>query len=52
MITLVKQNLHQEPYDKQEILEILGVSADELNQISLSERTRDRKCKRNLSDPA
>lgn len=39
MIALVKENLHEQAYDKQEILELLGVSAEQLQKTSLSANT-------------
>ena len=39
MVVLVKSELHPEPYSKKEICDILGVTPDELNSISLSEKT-------------
>ena len=41
MIQLVNETLHKEPYSKQEVCEILKVTEEELNSISLSERTYD-----------
>ena len=41
MIQLVNENLHKEPYSKQEVCEILEVTEEELNSLSLSERTYD-----------
>ena len=41
MIQLVNECLHKEPYSKQEVCDILEVTEEELNNISLSERTYD-----------
>ena len=38
MLELVKTSLHEEAYTKQEICDILEVTAEELNNISLSEK--------------
>lgn len=43
MIQLVNESLHKEPYSKQEVCEILEVTEEELNSLSLSERTYDSK---------
>ena len=43
MMSLVKETFHEQPYTKQEICDLLEVSPEELNQISLSERTYSRK---------
>lgn len=39
MMALVKATLSREPYSKQNVCDLLGVTADELNDTSLSERT-------------
>ena len=41
MIQVVNDCLHKEPYSKQEVCDILEVTEEELNSISLSERTYD-----------
>ena len=40
---LAKKCLHPEPYTKKEVCGILGVTPDELNDSSLSEKTYNRK---------
>ena len=40
---LAKKCLHPEPYTKKEVCDILGVTPDELNDSSLSEKTYNRK---------
>ena len=39
MIQLVEETFHEEPYSKQEVCELLEVTEEDLNNISLSERT-------------
>ena len=39
MAHLVTESLHKKPYSKKEICDILEVTPDELNDISLSEKT-------------
>lgn len=39
MLQLVDTVLHKEPYSKQEVCDLLSVTPDELNTISLSEKT-------------
>ena len=39
MTSIFDSILHKAPYSKQEICDLLGVTTDELNSISLSERT-------------
>ncbi len=39
MVTLVSEIFHKHSYSKQEICDILEVTEDELNNLSLSERT-------------
>ena len=39
MIELVHETFHEEPYTKKEVCELLEVTEEELNNISLSERT-------------
>lgn len=41
MLELVRNGLHEEPYQRSEILNILGISNDDLFSSCLSERTRD-----------
>lgn len=40
MLTLVKHTLHEQPYSKAEVCNVLHVSPDELDKISLSEKSR------------
>jgi len=40
-IDLVKKTFHVEPYTKQEICDILELTSDRLDEISLSERSRN-----------
>ena len=40
MACLVEEILHKDPYSKQEICNILGVTSDELAETSLSPNTR------------
>lgn len=40
-IQLVRKMFHAEPYTKQEICDILEVTSDRLDEISLSERSRN-----------
>lgn len=39
MVALVESTLHKQPYSKQEICQILQVTEDDLNSLSLSENT-------------
>ena len=39
MIELVHETFHKEPYSKKKVCELLDVTEEELNNISLSERT-------------
>jgi hypothetical protein len=39
-VALIDQYLHREPYSKQEVCDILAVTAEDLDATSLSERSR------------
>lgn len=45
-VALVDQYLHREPYSKQEVCDILAVTAEDLDATSLSERSRRGKPRR------
>ncbi len=44
MVAMVKQVLHPQPYTKQEVCQILGVTSQELDNITLSEKSRHCEC--------
>ena len=44
MIDIVNEVLHQQPYSKEEVLEALGVTSDQLLQTSLSTNTAHGMC--------
>lgn len=41
MLAVVEEILHQHPYEKKEVCQILGVTDEELNKESLSANTLD-----------
>jgi len=45
MLQIVKDILHREPYDKNEICSILDITTEELDDDILNEKTRHGECR-------